>query len=149
MRAAAAVTAAAGLGGPHSEVGFVQVHQVAQPEPLRCAAHARETRLTCVTCGRPICADCLVQTPVGFKCYDDARGARVIFGYDFLKDRRAARSAARILVWMIPLLLLLVFRVGAGVGAGVGPSGLIPSIAASVLISIILTLGIRWLSRRL
>lgn len=85
-----------------------------------------------------------MQTPVGFKCYEDARGARVIFGYEYLQDRRVVRSALRILVFMLPLLLLIGFRVG----TGVGPSGLIVSLGAAVLLSIILTLGIRWLTRR-
>ncbi|MDQ7820593.1 MAG: B-box zinc finger protein [Armatimonadota bacterium] len=38
---------------------------------MRCAAHPGvETELTCASCGRPICPDCLVQTPVGMKCRD-------------------------------------------------------------------------------
>jgi hypothetical protein len=38
---------------------------------MRCATHPEvETGLTCATCGRPICPDCLVQTPVGMKCRD-------------------------------------------------------------------------------
>ena len=37
----------------------------------RCARHPGvETGLTCVTCGTPICPDCLVQTPAGMKCPD-------------------------------------------------------------------------------
>lgn len=115
-----------------------------EPQPLHCAAHGRETRLTCVTCGRPLCHECLVQTPVGFKCDDDARGARVIFGYDFLKDRRATRTAVRLLLWTLPLLLLVVLRLG----AGVGPSSVLVGLVASVLLSILLTVGIRWLTRR-
>lgn len=86
-----------------------------------------------------------MQTPVGFKCDEDARGARVIFGYDFLKDRRATRTARRLLVWMLPLLLLVVLRLG----TGAGPSSLLVGLVGSILLSIILTLGIRWLGRRL
>lgn len=38
---------------------------------MRCATHPGvETELTCAACGRPICPDCLVQTPVGMKCRD-------------------------------------------------------------------------------
>lgn len=41
------------------------------PHMARCARHpAVETGLTCVTCGTPICPDCLVQTPAGMKCPD-------------------------------------------------------------------------------
>ncbi|MDQ7844630.1 MAG: B-box zinc finger protein [Armatimonadota bacterium] len=36
---------------------------------MRCARHPDvETGLTCVSCGTPICPDCMVQTPVGMKC---------------------------------------------------------------------------------
>lgn len=49
-------------------------------ETMRCYRHPnRETRVSCATCGRPICTDCMVQTEVGIKCPDDAklpRGAR-------------------------------------------------------------------------
>ncbi|WP_053057834.1 B-box zinc finger protein [Rubrobacter aplysinae] len=48
--------------------------------PKHCYRHPdRETRLTCATCGRPICTECMRQTDVGIKCPDDARlprGAR-------------------------------------------------------------------------
>ena len=39
----------------------------------------RETRVSCATCGRPICTECMRQTEVGMKCPEDAqlpRGAR-------------------------------------------------------------------------
>ena len=49
-------------------------------EIKHCYRHPkRETRVSCATCGRPICTDCMVQTDVGIKCPDDARlprGAR-------------------------------------------------------------------------
>ncbi len=49
-------------------------------EPMHCYRHPkRETRVSCATCGRPICTECMRQTEVGIKCPDDARlprGAR-------------------------------------------------------------------------
>jgi len=49
-------------------------------EAMRCYRHPdRETRVSCATCGRPICTECMVPTEVGIKCPDDARlprGAR-------------------------------------------------------------------------
>jgi hypothetical protein len=34
-----------------------------------CARHPKvETGITCPTCGKPICPDCMVVTPVGMKC---------------------------------------------------------------------------------
>lgn len=41
---------------------------------MHCYRHPkRETRVSCATCGRPICTECMVQTDVGIKCPDDAR----------------------------------------------------------------------------
>src|SRR3712207_9525582 len=49
-------------------------------EPMHCYRHPkRETRVSCATCGRPICTECMRPTDVGIKCPDDARlprGAR-------------------------------------------------------------------------
>lgn len=49
-------------------------------EKMYCYRHPkRETRVSCATCDRPICTECMVQTDVGIKCPDDARlprGAR-------------------------------------------------------------------------
>jgi hypothetical protein len=47
---------------------------------MYCYRHPkRETRVSCATCGRPICTECMVTTDVGIKCPDDVRlprGAR-------------------------------------------------------------------------
>jgi hypothetical protein len=49
-------------------------------ETMHCYRHPdRETRVSCATCGRPICTECMVPTEVGIKCPEDARlprGAR-------------------------------------------------------------------------
>lgn len=62
------------------------------PEPMRCYRHPRrETRISCATCGRPICTECMVATDVGIKCPDDARvprGART----GVMKPAQIARS---------------------------------------------------------
>lgn len=36
-----------------------------------------ETRLRCSRCGKPICYDCMIESPVGFRCPDCASGPRV------------------------------------------------------------------------
>lgn len=46
----------------------------------RCARHPDvETRLTCSSCGTPICPDCLVDAAVSYHCPDcaEARGQRI------------------------------------------------------------------------
>jgi hypothetical protein len=42
-----------------------------------CYRHpGRETAVSCSNCGRPICPDCMVYSPVGIKCPDCARQPR-------------------------------------------------------------------------
>ena len=61
-------------------------------ETMHCYRHPnRETKVSCATCGRPICTDCMVPTEVGIKCPDDARlprGARA----GAMKGNQIARS---------------------------------------------------------
>lgn len=44
-------------------------------EKTYCAVHPdRETSLRCNKCGRLMCVDCAVQTPVGYRCRECVRG---------------------------------------------------------------------------
>ncbi len=50
--------------------------QQGQPEfeVLHCYYHPdRETRLRCNKCGKPICTECAIRTPVGYRCPDCVR----------------------------------------------------------------------------
>ncbi len=52
------------------------------PEPpvLYCANHPdRETLLRCNKCGKPICLDCAVQTPVGYRCKECVREQQKVY----------------------------------------------------------------------
>jgi hypothetical protein len=66
-----------------------------QPEVEQAACYrhpGRETKVSCSDCGRPICTDCMVYSPVGIKCPECARlprSARVR-----LRPDRAARAIA-------------------------------------------------------
>ncbi len=42
-------------------------------DELSCARHGAATRVTCTSCGAPICPRCMVETPVGHKCPDCTR----------------------------------------------------------------------------
>jgi hypothetical protein len=45
--------------------------------PVYCANHPKvETAVSCSSCGKPICPDCMVMAPVGIKCKDCARQPR-------------------------------------------------------------------------
>jgi hypothetical protein len=98
-------------------------------EPMHCYRHPkRETRVSCATCGRPICTECMVATDVGIKCPEDARlprGARA----GVMKTNQVVRSILAgigVAVVGIPVayvLFLLPFTwlisAAAGYGAGI------------------------------
>src|ERR687898_1270272 len=98
-------------------------------EPMHCYRHPkRETRVSCATCGRPICTECMVATDVGIKCPDDARlprGARA----GVMKTGQVVRSLIAGLgvavvgipvAYVIPRLpLSFLIAAAAGYGAGV------------------------------
>jgi len=51
-----------------------QLHEP-ETETLYCTVHPdRETTLRCNKCGRPMCPECAVQTPVGYRCRECVRG---------------------------------------------------------------------------
>ena len=97
-------------------------------EPMYCYRHPkRETRVSCATCGRPICTECMVATDVGIKCPDDARlprGARA----GVMKSGQVVRSVlaglgvalAGIPVAYVLLLLPLTWLISAAAGYGAG-----------------------------
>lgn len=52
------------------------IHEPKQTdEVVYCTVHPdRETTLRCNKCGRPMCPECAVQTPVGYRCRECVRG---------------------------------------------------------------------------
>ncbi len=53
---------------------------MAESETLTCYKHpGRETLLRCNKCERPICTECAVQTPTGYRCKECVRGQQKIF----------------------------------------------------------------------
>ncbi len=63
----------------------------------RCSYHPDvETELTCTECGKPICPKEMVQTPVGYKCPEDARPRKEQLRY--VKPRQIAVAAGAGLV---------------------------------------------------
>lgn len=50
------------------------------PQPLTCYVHPdRETGLRCNRCERPICAQCAVRTPTGYRCRGCVREQQKVF----------------------------------------------------------------------
>lgn len=99
-------------------------------EMMRCYRHPnKETRVSCATCGRPICTECMTQTAVGIKCPDDARlprGARVgaMKPDQILKTLLAGGGVALVGIPVAYVLLTLagfltfLLALAAGYGAG-------------------------------
>jgi hypothetical protein len=122
-------------------------------EPMHCYRHPkRETRVSCATCGRPICTECMVATDVGIKCPDDARlprGARtgVMKTNQLLKSVLAGVGvtvAGIPIAYVLFLLPLTVFiSAAAGYGAGTlinraggrngGPVAIVISVLATAI----------------
>ena len=99
-------------------------------EAMRCYRHPdKETRVSCATCGRPICTECMVPTEVGIKCPDDARlprGARAgVMKRDqvarsFLAGVAVALLGAALVYYVLPQIGFgrLIISALAGWGAG-------------------------------
>ena len=96
-----------------------------------CANHPnRLTAVRCSTCGKPICPDCMVFSPVGVKCREDARQARsamvTLHGDRWVKAIAAALGAGTAIGFGYYFLLrglgffFFIFFVAAGIGYLVG-----------------------------
>lgn len=104
-------------------------------EPMHCYRHPkRETRVSCATCGRPICTECMVATDVSIKCPDDARlprGARagVMKGNQVLMSILAGLGVAlagipvAYVIFLLPFTLLISAAAGYGAGTLINRAG--------------------------
>ncbi|MDQ3922257.1 MAG: B-box zinc finger protein [Actinomycetota bacterium] len=122
-------------------------------EVMRCYRHPkRETRVSCATCGRPICTECMRATDVGIKCPDDAglpRSARtgVMKPDQILKSFLAGLVVALVGIPIVYILFGLPFQwllsAAAGFGAGTfinraggrngGPLAIVISVVATAI----------------
>ena len=112
-------------------------------EPMYCYRHPkRETRVSCATCGRPICTECMVATDVGIKCPEDARlprGARA----GVMKTDQVLRSILAglgVAVAGLPLTLLLSAAAGYGAGTLINRAGGRNGGPLAITISVLATL---------
>ena len=87
-----------------------------------------DTRISCVSCGRPICTDCMVQASVGIKCPECAKVPRSA-QLGVMKPKQIAKaSLAGLVVAVVGIpVTALIFGIGflsfilsaaAGYGAG-------------------------------
>ena len=121
-------------------------------EPMHCYRHPRrETRVSCATCGRPICTECMVATDVGIKCPEDARlprGARagVMKSNQVLRSILAGLGVAVagvpvvFVLFQLPLTLLLSAAAGYGAGTLINRAGGRNGGPLAIAISVLATL---------
>ena len=94
-------------------------------ESLYCVNHPNvETYLRCNKCGRPICARCVVQTPVGYRCRDCISAQQQVFYADFrpahyLIAAAVALPLALLAGWLVPSLGWFAIFLGPLVGGGI------------------------------
>jgi membrane associated rhomboid family serine protease len=79
-----------------------------------CYRHpSRETAVSCSSCGRPICPDCMTPTPVGMRCPECARQRTRV------QTMRSTRSDPRVTVAII-IVCVVVFLATNGFSGGSG-----------------------------
>jgi membrane associated rhomboid family serine protease len=72
-----------------------------------CYRHpSRETGVSCSSCGRPICPDCMTPTPVGMRCPECARQRTPV------RTMSSTRSEPRVTVALIIACVALYFATG-------------------------------------
>lgn len=91
----------------------------------------RETGLACSSCGRPICIDCMTQTPVGLRCPECAGRSRVRTpGFMMGNEPRLTY----LLIAVNVALFLATNRIGAG-GGLFGSGGQLNSLGRGMALS--------------
>ncbi len=94
-------------------------------EPLYCANHPKvETRLRCNKCGKPICMQCAVRTPVGYRCRECVNAQQRTFYAGFrssyyLIAAVVALPLSLVAGWLIPQLGWYTIFLGPVVGGGI------------------------------
>ncbi len=72
---------------------------------LYCKNHAdRETSLRCNRCNEPICSECAIQTPTGYRCPECVRGQQKVFNTAKSQDYIIAFGLATILSYIGALI---------------------------------------------
>ena len=76
---------------------------------LYCYVHPnRETSLRCNNCERPICAQCAVRTPTGYRCRECVKGQQKVFNtsewYDYILGFVVASVLSGVAAFLVTLI---------------------------------------------
>ncbi|HEX2265036.1 MAG TPA: rhomboid family intramembrane serine protease [Solirubrobacterales bacterium] len=89
----------------------------------------RETGVSCSSCGRPICPDCMTPTPVGMRCPECAsQRTKVVRGVG-QPDGFAAMPATYVLIALNVIVFLVEIATGSGGFGDLGGGGIIRDFA--------------------
>jgi hypothetical protein len=112
------------------------------PVPVYCANHPGvETGLRCNNCGKPICAQCAIHTPTGYRCKECVRGQQKIFNTARWVDYFLGFVTAAILSFLASLLMGLISGIA-------GLFGWLIIIIASPTAGVIIAEGVRFVTRK-
>ncbi|GAB4572755.1 MAG: hypothetical protein Kow0077_13090 [Anaerolineae bacterium] len=103
-------------------VAAVETDNMQDDPVLVCTVHPdRETALRCNNCGRPMCVQCAVKTPVGYRCRECVRAQQDVFYNAVPADYVVAgvvsalcSFGANALGQALPLIFALVLAVAVG-----------------------------------
>jgi membrane associated rhomboid family serine protease len=81
-----------------------------------CYRHpSRETGVSCSSCGRPICTDCMTSTPVGMRCPECARQKTKV---RTMRDVHGEPNVTRVLIAINVILFFATITSGGGLSLG-------------------------------
>ncbi len=86
-----------------------------------CYRHpSRQTGVSCSSCGRPICPDCMTPTPVGMRCPECARDRTKVKTVRSGGLAGSTPTATQVLIAINVLVFLAETATGSSLGGGVG-----------------------------
>jgi hypothetical protein len=108
---------------------------------LYCYVHPnRETALRCNNCDRPICAQCAVRTPTGYRCKECVKGQQKVFNtsewYDYLSGFIVAAILSAIAAFLVTLI------------GGIGFFGWFLIAAGAPTAGVVIAEGVRLVTRK-
>jgi hypothetical protein len=108
---------------------------------LYCYVHpTRETSLRCNNCERPICAQCAVRTPTGYRCKECVRNRQKTFDtsewYDYISGFVVAAILSGIAAFLVTLI------------GGIGFIGWFLIAAGAPTAGVIISEGVRTVTRK-
>ena len=110
-------------------------------ETLYCYVHPnRATSLRCNNCNRPICAQCAIHTPTGYRCRECVKGQQKVFNtsewYDFVAGFIVAALLSAVGAFLVTLI------------GGIGFIGWFLIVVGAPTAAVIIAEGVRTVTRK-